>query len=132
MIKGINHIGMVVKSIDEALEFLKNAYGAEEVERRAFPEVGQVSCLVRIGNDNFELMEPLGEKGGVVAKFLAEKGEGFHHISLISDNVDEDCERLEKQGVVIFGKATVGNLKGAFTHPKTTKGVLYELTEFLK
>ena len=129
MIKGINHIGVVVKNIDETVEFFKEAFGAEEVERISFPEVGQVSCLLKIGRDYFELMEPLGT-GGVVAKYLAEKGEGLHHISLLSDNLEEDCEHLEKQGVRIVGKASEGSLEVAFTHPKTTGGILYEVAEY--
>ncbi len=128
MIKGVHHIGFVVKSIDETLTFLKNAYGAEEVERHSFPKLGQVSSLVKIGKDHFELMEPLGV--GVVAKFLEEKGEGFHHISLLSDNLQEDCEHLEKQGVTIAGKSLEGPFKVAFTHPKTSKGIIYEIAEY--
>jgi methylmalonyl-CoA/ethylmalonyl-CoA epimerase len=128
MIKGINHIGLAVKSIDETLQFLKEAYGAEELERHSFPEIGQVSSLVRIGKDHFELMEPFG--AGVVAKFLEEKGEGFHHISLLSDNLQEDCEHLEKQGVKIIGKTLEGPFKVAFTHPKTTRGIIYEIAEY--
>ena len=74
MIKGINHIGLYVKSIDETLQFLKEAYSAEEVERHSFAKIGQISSLVRIGKDHFELMEPRGT--GMVAKFLEEKGRG--------------------------------------------------------
>ncbi len=128
MIKGINHIGFVVTSIDDTLTFLKNAYGAEELERHSFPKLGQVSSLVRIGKDHFELMEPLG--AGVVSKFLEEKGEGFHHVSLLSDNLKEDCEHLEGQGVKIVGRSLEGPFKVAFTHPKTSKGVIYEIAEY--
>ena len=63
MIKGINHIGLAVKSIDATIEFLKNAYGAEELERHSLPLIGQVSSLVRIGKDHFELMEPPSGRG---------------------------------------------------------------------
>ena len=76
MIKGIHHVGFVVRSIDDVLEFLKRAYGAKEIERQRFPELGQVSSLVQIGDGKLELMEPLGNVG-VVPKFLETKGEGF-------------------------------------------------------
>ena len=128
MIKGVHHIGFAVKSIDETLTFLKNAYGAKEMERHSFPKLGQVSSLVRIGKDHFELMEPLGE--GIVAKWLEKKGEGFHHISLLSDSLQEDCEHLEKQGVTIVAKSFEGPFKAAFTHPKTSKGIIYEIAEY--
>lgn len=128
MIKGINHIGFVVKSIDDTLAFLKTAYNAEESERHEFPELGQVSCLVQIGNGRFELMEPLGDTG-VVSKFLETKGEGFHHISLLSDSLEKDCRELENKGVKIIGKSYEGPVKVAFTHPKSSKGIIYEITE---
>jgi methylmalonyl-CoA epimerase len=128
MIKGINHVGFVVKSIDSVLEFLKRAYNAKEIGRHEFPELGQVSCLVQIGDGKFELMEPLGDVG-VVPKFLKTNGEGFHHISLVSDNLEKDCEKLESQGVKIIGKSYEGPFKVAFTHPKSSKGIIYEIAE---
>jgi methylmalonyl-CoA epimerase len=128
VIKGINHVGFVVKSIDDALEFLKRAYEAKEIERHEFPKLGQVSSLVQIGDGKFELMEPLGDVG-VVPKFLKTYGEGFHHISLLSDNLEKDCEKLENQGVKIIGKSYEGPFKAAFTHPKSSKGIIYEIAE---
>ena len=72
MFKGINHVGIVVKSIDETLGFLTEAFGAEEIHRVEFPDLKQTSCIVRIGDGQFELMEPLGPDG-VVGKFLEAK-----------------------------------------------------------
>lgn len=124
MITGIYHIGLVVKSIDETLELLSGVFGAKEIGRRSYPDLGQTSCLVSIGDSKYELMEPIGTEG-VVPKFLAEKGEGFHHISLLSDDLDADCADFEEKGVKILGRSD----KVAFTHPKTTGGILYEITE---
>ena len=129
VIIGINHVGFVVESIDDVLEFLRRAYNAKEIDRHEFPELGQVSCLVQIGDGKFELMEPLGNVG-VVPNFLKTKGEGFHHISLLSDNFEKDCEKLEDQGVKLIGKSYEGPFKVAFTHPKSSKGVIYEIAEF--
>ena len=128
MIKGINHVGFVVKSIDDVLEFLARVYDAKEIDRQEFPELGQVSCLVQIGDGKFELMEPLGDVG-VVPKFLKTHGEGLHHVSLLSDNLEEDCQRLENQGVEIIGRSYEGSFKTAFTHPRSSKGVIYEIAE---
>ncbi|MBW1817560.1 MAG: hypothetical protein JRJ60_10410, partial [Deltaproteobacteria bacterium] len=55
MIKGINHVGVVVKSIDDVLGFLKEAFGAEEVKRMEFPQLKQISSIVKIGEGSFEL-----------------------------------------------------------------------------
>jgi len=124
MITGINHIGLVVENIDESLKLLSALFGAKEIGRKAFPEMGQTSCLISIGDFRYELMEPIGSEG-VVPKFLAKKGEGFHHISLLSNNLDSDCECLEKKGVMIIGRSG----KTAFTHPRTTGGIVYEIVE---
>ncbi|OGO14810.1 MAG: hypothetical protein A2Z02_04290 [Chloroflexi bacterium RBG_16_48_7] len=124
MIKGINHIGMAVKSIDETLGLLSGIFGAKEIGRKAFPDIGQTSCLVVIGDSKYELMEPLGSEG-IVPKFLAKNGEGFHHISLVSNDLDADCANLESHGVKIIARAGTT----AFTHPKTTGGIVYEIEE---
>ncbi|NCB74339.1 MAG: VOC family protein [Clostridia bacterium] len=131
MITKLNHIGVAVESIDKTVAFFESAFGAREITREALPEAGQTSCLIAIGCDNFELMEPLGE-GGVVRKFLDNKGEGFHHISLVSDDLDADCKRLEENGVKIVGKSQSGNLRVAFTHPKSTGGIVYEISQTIE
>ena len=80
-----------------------------------------------IGDSKYELMEPLGSEG-VVPKFLAKNGEGFHHISLVSNDLDADCANLESHGAKIIGRSG----KTAFTHPKTTGGIVYEIEEIKK
>ena len=124
MITGINHVGLVVKNIDDTLLLLTSLFGAREIGRRTYPDLGQTSSLVAIGDSKHELMEPTGTEG-VVPKFLDKYGEGFHHISLLSDNLNADCDHLEKQGVTILSRSD----KMAFTHPKTTGGILYEIAE---
>jgi len=58
MVKGISHIGIVVKNIDDVLSFLREFLGAEEVRRNEIPEAKQISSIVRIGNGFLELIEP--------------------------------------------------------------------------
>lgn len=126
MFLGINHVGLVVKSIDETLDVLK-LFGAQEKGRKTIPERGQTSCMVQLGSGMFELMEPYGDTG-VVPKFLAEHGQGIHHVSLLCDNITTEIGRLSENGVRILG--TPDNPDHVvFTHPKSTGGVLYELTD---
>jgi methylmalonyl-CoA epimerase len=125
MITGVNHIGLVVKSIDETLERWALQFGAREIGRREFPDLGQTSALVGIGESRFELMEPLGTEG-VVPSFLEKHGEGLHHISLHSDDFHEDCGRLEQTGVRTIG---IPGEPVMFTHPRTTNGVVFEIME---
>ena len=126
MFKGINHVGIVVKDVEEYAAFLKKTVGAEVLETVRFEDAGQVSCLVQIGDSKYELMSPIGDTG-VVGKFLAKNGEGFHHISLLSDDFDGDCAHLEAEGVKIISTTETGGMRYAFTHPKTSGGVLYEI-----
>ena len=128
MIKGINHLGIVVRNIDEVVAFLRETFGAEEVTRREFPELKQTSAIVKIGEGFFELMEPTAPDG-TVGKFLEVKGGGLHHVSLLSDDVEEECKRLEAQGLQVIGKMFDAPPKVAFLHPKSAKGILFELAE---
>ena len=130
MFIGVNHIGLVVQDIDKWSEFLAKAFGAEEVARIDLPDRGQCSCIMALDGKNvFELMAPIGE-GGVVGKYLKTRGEGIHHISLKTNDLDADEARLTEAGVTVFGKADVEGQMIAFTHPKTSMGVLFELAEF--
>jgi len=128
MIKGINHVGIVVKNADEVIGFLRDTFGAEEINRVEFPELQQVSCIVRIGSGCFEIMEPTGPDGAA-GKFLETKGGGLHHISLLCDDVSATCDELEGKGLKIVGKMFDRPSKLAFLHPKSGKGILYELAE---
>jgi methylmalonyl-CoA epimerase len=128
MIKGINHIGIVVKNIDEMAAFLRGTFGAEEVSRTEFPELRQISSIIRLGDSFFEIMEP-ASPDSVVGKFLETKGGGLHHISLLCDDVQACCQELEKKGLVVIGKMFNGPVKVAFLHPKSAKGLLIELSQ---
>lgn len=125
MVKKIDHIGYCVNSIDETIAFYQSFTCVEELGRKAFPERKQVSCTIRIGggDDLIELMEPIGDEG-VVAAFLQKRGPGIHHLSLFTDDLEETCRQMEAAGVKIVGKTE----SIAFTHPKTSNGVVYEIT----
>jgi methylmalonyl-CoA/ethylmalonyl-CoA epimerase len=128
MIKGINHLGIVVKDIDEVAGFLQETFGAEEITRQEFPGLKQISAIVKIGEGFFELMEPTSPDG-TVGKFLETRGGGLHHVSLLCDDVEAECNRLEAQGLQVIGKMFDASPKVAFIHPKTAKGILFELAE---
>jgi methylmalonyl-CoA/ethylmalonyl-CoA epimerase len=128
MVKGINHLGIVVKNIDEVLSFLRDTFGAEETERVEYPDLKQISSTVRIGNGCFELMQPTAPDGPA-GKFLESKGGGLHHVSVLCDDLASTCRQLESQGLQIIGKMFDGPTKVAFIHPKNSKGILFELSE---
>lgn len=130
MFTGFNHVGIVVHDVDEMVSFLQKAFGAKEIGRQEVPAAGQVSCMISIGTGTIELIAPFGEVEGVAGKFLKTHGPGIHHISVRSDDLESDCAHLEEVGVKVFGKMDAGVMKGAFAHPATTGGVLYELLQY--
>lgn len=126
MIEKIKHIGVAVESIDKTMELWRECFGAVELKRAPFEIVGQTSALVQIGDTYIELMEPLpGAARSTVGKFLETHGEGIHHISLKSTDLASDIKALEAHGVRILGAGQ----PVVFTHPKTSHGVVYEITE---
>jgi len=133
MITGLNHIGVAVNSIDESIELFHRLFGAEDItvgDHRSFPEMGQTSCLIRIGDFNIELMEQYGDVKGTVGKFLEKHGPGLHHISLKSDDLDADDAHLLSEGVRVLGKSPKDAPERLmFTHPKETGSVVFEIAE---
>ncbi|MEW5980235.1 MAG: VOC family protein [Acidobacteriota bacterium] len=128
MVKGINHVGIVVKNLNEAFSTLGEAFGCEEVYRMEVPQMQQISCIVRVGDNCFELIEPTSEEGPA-GQFLKTRGGGIHHISLLCTDLNAVCTRLESMGLRIVSKILDGPFPIAFLHPKSANGVLYELTD---
>ena len=130
MIKGLNHIGIAVKDIDETMKLFSSIFGAEEIGRKTFEDLGQTSALIRIGDLKIELMAPFGDKG-VIPDFIRKRGEGLHHISIITDDIDTEDEHLAKNGVNVIGKTPKGvnDDRVMFTHPRQTSGIVFEIVE---
>lgn len=126
MIEKVKHVGVSVHSIDQTMSLWSQVFGAVELKRAAFDIVGQTSALVRIGDTYIELMEPLeGAERSTVRKFLETHGEGIHHLSLKSSDLAADTAALEAHGVKVLGAGQ----PVVFTHPKTSGGIVYEITE---
>lgn len=131
MIKKIDHIGIAVKSLDEALPFYVDMLhlrleGIDEVES----EQVKVAFL-KIGEVRLELLEPLSSESPI-AKYIEKKGEGIHHIALGVESIEERITEMKEKGIqMINDKAKNGahGSKVAFMHPKSTGRVLFELCE---
>ena len=123
MITGIAHIGICVKDPEQAARYYTENFNGCVVGCTDYPELGQRSTYVKLQDGQcFEIMSPTRDNG-VVAKFLAKKGEGFHHISLKSDAWEADIASYEENGYYVVGKGD----GYAFLHPKTAMGILYEI-----
>ncbi len=131
MIKKIDHVAIAVKNLDEALSTYEKIFGLKPEKIEDVPEQGVKAALIPIGNGSeIELIQPIDPESGV-AKFLEKKGEGIHHIALEVENVDQELKSLAAQGVELIDKEPRSGLAGriAFLHPKSTRGVLYELCQ---
>jgi len=130
MLMGIDHVGVAVKNLDEAIGIYQNVLGfkLESIHVLSERKV-KVAFLSSGGETRIELLEPLGSDSPV-AKFLENRGEGIHHIAVKVGNINVVLEDFKRKGVVLVDdKPRMGaeGAKIAFVHPKSTKGVLLEL-----
>ena len=127
MLKKIHHVGVVVQSADEAMKFYRDALGLEVTDDRVIEDQGVRGVLLKIGNSEIELLEPTRDDTGV-AKFLATRGEGMHHICFESDDVDAELEGARARGIQLIDEKPRPGLAGmiCFLHPKANHGVLVE------
>jgi len=125
----INHIAVVVSNIDTSLSFWRDALGLELAELCDVPvEAAQIAFLT-IGGTEVELVRPTTDDSGI-AKYLAKRGEGMHHLCLETDDIEGMLAQLQDKGIQLINESPrVGadGKKYAFIHPKSTGGVLVEL-----
>jgi methylmalonyl-CoA/ethylmalonyl-CoA epimerase len=126
----VHHVALVVSSLDDALRFWRDTLGLEldVVEDIAHDRVR--IAFLPVGESKVELVEPTDDTTGV-ARFLASKGEGFHHVCFEVANLAETLLRLEIDGVELIDTAPRKGAEGpvAFLHPRSCHGVLVELIE---
>jgi methylmalonyl-CoA/ethylmalonyl-CoA epimerase len=128
-IKRINHVAVVVDDMDKALIFWRDALGMELHELRDVPaEASQVAFLPLPGSE-LELVKPTTGDSGI-AKYLAKRGPGMHHICLEVDDIQAMLAQLTAKGVRLINESPRAGGDGrqyAFIHPESTGGVLVEL-----
>jgi len=130
-IKHIDHIGVAVKSIAQAGEFYTHILGKPAEGTETVADQKATVSFFPFKDTTVELLEAT-QADGPIAKFIAAKGEGIHHIAYNVENIEEALEELKSRGVrLIDQKPRIGarGVKIAFIHPKETHGVLVELCE---
>lgn len=130
MVRGVDHIGILVGNLEDTMQLYQNLFGAKPGKIETLAERGVKAAIVDMGGDTkFEILEPLPESG--MAKALEKRGEGVQHICFEVDNVDQELASLSQKGVELIDKKARPGLEGmvAFLHPKSTKGVLIELCQ---
>lgn len=131
MIKGIDHIGIAVNNLNEALAVYEKALGLKP-ERVTVVESQKIKvAFLPVGDSRIELLEPIS-KESTVSGFLEKRGEGIHHVALKVVGIDDMLKKLKNQGVTLIDETPRLGAEGgriAFLHPKSVKGVLLELCE---
>lgn len=130
MIGKVDHIGIAVRSIEEGRK-LYEALGLQVSSIEEVPFDGVRVAMIPCGETHIELLEPLSEDSPV-GRFLAKRGPGIHHICLASDDLRADDARLRAAGLQVLRPEPTRGAGGCwvqFVHPKSTGGVLLELSE---
>ena len=130
LVKRIAEIGVVVKDLSSSGNRLHEILGARGGNVLKAQEYGMVVQMFRIGNIEFELMEPANQDG-LIAQFLENRGEGLHHIAFEVEDIIDSIDWMKRNNVKIINEqpVPVDDLKAAFLHPETFGGVLIELIE---
>ena len=129
MIKGISHLGVAVKDLEESREYYRSAFGLESSDPIVGGEGTILVSMVDVGNTIIELLQPIGQEG-VMAKFLEKRGEGFHHVCYEVDDIQAAIREVKAKGLEVLGEPKPG-AEGmtAFLHPRNTHGILVEFVE---
>jgi len=129
-IKRIDHIAVVVEDLDAALATYRDALGMAVSRIETFPEQDVKIGFLPSGDSEIELLEPINPDSGI-ARYLAKRGEGLHHICLEVDDIRETMAGLKARGVPLIYETPQRGAHGmiAFVHPKGASGVLIELLE---
>lgn len=124
----INHIGIAVADIDESLKFWRDALGIELSHIEDVPSQKAKVAFLPVGESEVELVNPTTDDSGV-AKFIAERGGGMHHLCIEVDDIEGVIANLKEKGVRMIDEMPkeLPGRKMAFVHPKSAGGVLVEL-----
>jgi methylmalonyl-CoA epimerase len=131
MIGGIDHVGIAVSSVEEKLHFYRDVLDLNEVEVEEVAEQKVRVAVIVTPQGRIELLEPTADDSPV-AKFIAKRGEGMHHLALSVEDIDAEIDRLKAQGAQMIDETArtgAGGVRIAFIHPKSAGGVLTELVE---
>ena len=130
MIEGVDHIGIAVVSIEEARVFYESL-GLTVAEIEEVPQEKVRVAMIPCGGTRIELIEATDDESPI-AKFIASKGPGIHHVCLRSDDIDADDSTLRDKGYRVLREQPTVGAEGAlvqWVHPKSTGGVLTELSQ---
>jgi methylmalonyl-CoA/ethylmalonyl-CoA epimerase len=130
----IEHIGIAVANLDASLIIYEKLFGKTAYKQEEVVSEGVKTAFFKTGVNKIELLEATNPESPI-AKFIAKKGEGIHHIAFEVDDIVSEIERLKNEGFIILNeipKKGADNKLVAFLHPKSTCGVLIELCQEIR
>jgi len=128
---GVDHIGIAVKSIDEALKFWEDALGIKCTGREEVEEQKVITAFLPLGGTEIELLEPTSPDSPI-SKFIENRGEGIHHLALRVEDIETALKELKDKGLRLIDekpRCGAGVARIAFVHPKATGGILLEISQ---
>lgn len=130
----IEHIGIAVKSLETSNLLFEKLFGQPPYKQEEVASEGVKTSFFMNGPNKIELLEATNEDSPI-AKFIAKKGEGIHHIAFDVEDILFEISRLKEEGFIVLNeipKKGADNKLVAFLHPKGTNGVLIELCQEIK
>jgi len=127
----IDHIGIAVNSIDEALKFWEGSLGIKCTGKETVEDQKVTTAFLPLKDSELELLEATSPESPI-AKFIEKKGEGIHHIAIRVDNLEEALAEAKAKGLKLIDETPrrgAGGAMIAFIHPKATGGILLELSQ---
>jgi len=129
--KAIEHIGIAVNDIEEAVKTYERLLGTECYKREVVEEQQVDTAFFQTGQSKVELLGAT-DKDSVIAKYVSKQGEGMHHVAFEVEDIRAEMDRLRQEGFILLSeqpKRGAGNKLVAFVHPKDNHGVLVELCQ---
>ncbi|MEW7281324.1 methylmalonyl-CoA epimerase [Aquimarina sp. 2201CG1-2-11] len=130
-INKIEHLGIAVNDIEQANEVYEKLLGVPPYKQEEVESESVITSFFKVGDSKIELLASTDDEGPI-ARFIAKKGEGIHHIAFDVDDIQLELDRLEKEGFRLINKVPkpgADNKIIAFVHPKSAHGVLIELCQ---
>jgi len=131
VVKKIDHIGIAVSNLDEAVKLYKDVLGLELHGTEVIEEQKVKVAFLPVGDSEVELLESTSPEGPI-AKFIENKGQGIQHVAFRVDDIEAALEEMKAKGIRLIDEKPrygAGGARIAFLHPKGTNGVLIELCE---
>jgi methylmalonyl-CoA/ethylmalonyl-CoA epimerase len=132
MLTKVDHIGIVVRNIDEALDIYKRAFDLDPIKKEVIEETKLKIAFVQVGEVLIEFVEPMEPGFGMIGQFLDEKGEGLHHIAYRVEDIEASIERMRQANIPLMDEEPQPGADASrivFLESTCTQGVVTELVE---